>query len=178
MELRNVQVKIKGLSPLLMHRFPMEDIEAIEKKTAEEQAEIAAYRHPESKELYIPGENLWSCLVAGAVYVKGKGRASLQKVAAASLSVNPSYLMLGKKKYAVDSRKVRIPSTRGSVVRYRPRIEDWETEFTLTYDATLMSEKQAREIVDNAGARVGLLDFRPATKGPFGRFNVVQWKNE
>jgi hypothetical protein len=35
-----------------------------------------------------------------------------------------------------------------------------------------------REIVDAAGKRVGLGDFRPACKGPFGKFVVVQWKDE
>jgi len=33
-----------------------------------------------------------------------------------------------------------------------------------------------RHIVDDAGSRVGLLDFRPERKGPFGRFIVIEWK--
>lgn len=39
-----------------------------------------------------------------------------------------------------------------------------------------MTEKQVREIVDTAGRRIGLLDYRPETKGPFGRFMVTAWK--
>ena len=176
MELKTATVKIKGLSPLLMHRFPLEPIEAIEKKTKEEQAEISTYRHPKSKELYVPGENLYSCFVNAATYVKGKGRASMQKPAAACLVIEPLYLLLGTKDFAIDSRAVRNPSTGGTVVRHRPRLEEWELEFTLTYDKTLMSDAQARDIVDNAGSRVGLLDFRPARKGPFGRFIVTKWE--
>jgi len=30
--------------------------------------------------------------------------------------------------------------------------------------------------VDSAGKRVGLGDFRPARKGPFGKFRVDEWK--
>jgi hypothetical protein len=45
----------------------------------------------------------------------------------------------------------------------------------LEYDDTLLSEKEVREILDNAGRRVGLLDFRPERKGPFGRFMVTAW---
>lgn len=31
------------------------------------------------------------------------------------------------------------------------------------------------EIVDAAGSRIGIGDFRPACKGPFGRFVVTSW---
>ena len=43
---RNIKVRIKGISALLMHRYPIEPIEALEKKSKEEQAELAAYRTP------------------------------------------------------------------------------------------------------------------------------------
>jgi hypothetical protein len=39
-----------------------------------------------------------------------------------------------------------------------------------------MNEKLFRAIVDDAGKRVGLGDFRPATKGPYGRYVVTSWK--
>ena len=53
----NVKVKIEGVAPLLMHRFPMEPIEAIEKKTPEEQAEISAYRIPGDSNLKTSGDS-------------------------------------------------------------------------------------------------------------------------
>jgi hypothetical protein len=31
-------------------------------------------------------------------------------------------------------------------------------------------------VIDAAGKRVGLGDFRPACKGPFGRFVVTNWQ--
>ena len=77
-----VSVEITGTAALLMHAFPMTPIEALEKKPIEEQAELAAYRDPETKELYCPGVNIQRSLVAAATYSKGKGRASLQKVTA------------------------------------------------------------------------------------------------
>jgi hypothetical protein len=41
----------------------------------------------------------------------------------------------------------------------------------------MMDPKLFREIVDAAGKRIGLGDFRPATKGPFGKFVVTSWEN-
>jgi hypothetical protein len=39
-----------------------------------------------------------------------------------------------------------------------------------------MSKELFRDIVDSAGRRIGLGDFRPDRKGPFGKFVVVSWK--
>jgi hypothetical protein len=179
---KTVVVKIEGLSPLLMHAYPLVPIEAMEKKTPEEQAELAAYRipagNPGEGSLCIQATAMQRALVAGAAYSKGKGRASLQKPAAACLLVNDMYLDLGVKTYAVDGRPVVIPATKGRVVRYRPRIDKWATTFELSYDDSLLSAKQVRQIVDDTGKNVGVLDFRPEKKGPFGRFIVVTWESE
>lgn len=172
----NATVEIKGIYALLMHRFPMEEIEAIEKKTPEEQAEIFAYRMPD-EELYIPSVCLQRSLINSGGYSKGKGRASLTKTVAACVFVNPEHLLLNTKNYNIDSRRVVNPSTKGGVVRHRPRLEEgWRISFDLEWDETLLSEAQMRKVVDDAGKRVGLLDFRPEKKGPFGRFIVTKWE--
>jgi len=166
---------ISGLSPLLMHAYPLAPVEALEKKLPEEQAELAAYRIPATKELCIPATAMQRALIAGAAYSKGKGRASLQKPAAACLLVEEIYLGLGTDKYEIDVRPVVIPATKGRVVRYRPRIDTWKAGFHLCYDETLLSAKQVRAVVDDTGKNVGVLDFRPEKKGPFGRFIVTGW---
>jgi hypothetical protein len=169
-------VRIKGISALLMHKFPMIPIEAIEKKSAEEQAEFAAYRHPDTGELCIPGICVQRCLIQAATYSKGKNRASLQKPTAACIMVEPEYLPLGCRQYDIDSRPVVIGPTRGRIIRHRPRLNDWEVSFMLSWDPILLKEQEVRKIVDDGGTRVGLLDFRPERKGPFGRFMVITWK--
>jgi len=181
MATRRIAVELKGISPLLMHAFPNVAIEAVEKKTPEEQAEFSAYRVPTENgtrgELYVPGINVQRGLVAAATFSKGKGRASLQKSAAACLMLAPERLLLGTTQYEVDARPVVIPATKGRVMRYRPRLDHWKIAFTLEYDDTLLSEKQVRQIVDDMGSRVGILDFRPERKGPFGRGMVTNWEH-
>jgi hypothetical protein len=176
---RRVEVTICGISPLLMHAFPMIPIEALEKKPKEEQAEYAAYRIPnDSRELYVPGVAIQRALIGGAAYSKGKGRASLQKSAAACLMIDREYVGLGTTEYVLDARPVVIPATKGRIMRYRPKIENWSLSFALDYDDTLLSTVQVRQIVDDTGKHVGLLDFRPEKKGPFGRFVVSSWKTD
>jgi hypothetical protein len=159
-----------------MHRFPLEPVEGLEKKTKEEQAEYSCYRNSVSHELFIPGPALQQALVAAATYSKGKGRGSLQKVVAASVFILDGELNLGTKKYEVDSRAVVVPATGGRVVRHRPLIQEWQTSFELMYDETMLSEAQIRKVVDNAGSLCGLLDYRPNCKGPFGRFIITKWE--
>lgn len=157
-----------------MHAFPMFAVEGIEKMTAQEQAKIAEYRSPDGK-LYIPCVAAQRALVNAASYSKGKGRSSLQKIAAAVVLVSPEYLILDQQSYTIDSRPVVIKATGGRIMRHRPRFDKWSVEFTLEWDERLMSSEQVRRIVDDCGSRVGLLDFRPERKGPFGRFSVISW---
>ena len=174
--MKTIDVKIEGLSALLMHAYPLQTIEAMEKKSPAEQAELSVYRDPETGELYIPGPNVQRALVSGASYSKGKGRGNLSRVAAACLLVSPERIGLGVREYAIDSRPVVVPATKGRVLRHRPRLEKWRCSFELEYDETLLTEAQARRIVDDTGSRVGLLDFRPEKRGPFGRFMVTGWE--
>jgi len=177
MAIKTIEVEIKGKSPLLMHKFPLVAVEAMEKKTPEEQAEIAVYRNPNNNELYIPAIAIQRALIGGATYSKGKGRASLQKIAAACLLISPDYISLGVEDYQIDSRPVVVPATKGRIIRHRPRLDEWNCRFQLEYEDILLNEKQIRKVVDDTGERVGLLDFRPERKGPFGRFMVITWKS-
>lgn len=172
------QVTITGISALLQHAYPMVPVEGLEKKPPMEQAEHAAYRDPDTGELYIPGIALQRALVGAATFSKGKGRGSLQKQVAACVFVSPERMGLGTKTFALDSRPCVIPATRGRVVRHRPRLDKWTVTFALEWDDTLLSEPQMRRVVDDCGSRVGLLDFRPEKKGPFGRFVVTGWTVE
>ncbi len=169
-------VELTGQTPLLMHAFPMVPIHALEKLDIAEQARLAAYIDPEGL-YFVPGVNLQRALIAGATYSKGKGRASLQKNAAACLFVSPERLILTPQAYVVDSRPVVVPATKGRILRHRPRFDQWVVRAALEWDPTLLTAQQVRQIVDDTGLRVGLLDFRPERKGPYGRFVVTQWRD-
>lgn len=172
--MKDVVVEIRGISPLLMHRFPLEPTEGLEKKTPEDQAKVSLYTDTDGP--FIPGVNIQRALVAAAAFSKGKGRASLQKVVAAGLFViEANCRLISESSWSVDSRAVVIAATKGRIVRHRPRFDRWETTFTLSYDDTLLKESEVRRVVDDAGQKVGLLDFRPEKKGPFGRFMVTEW---
>jgi len=174
--MKTVYVTIEGISPLLMHRFSMEPIEAIDKKTPEEQAKLSAYIDEEKGNLlYVPATAVQRALVTGATYSKGKGRSSLQKNVAACVMVSPERISLGTRDYVIDSRPVVIPATKGRILRHRPRLDKWKISFQIDYDQNLITRDQLNRILVDTGQRVGLLEFRPEKKGPFGRFMISEF---
>ncbi len=152
---------------------------AIGKKgTPREQAEKKTYVD-EKGTLYIPGPNIFSCLIqAGKFHKNGKSKVTTTKssLIPAGLSVREIVCSLGTKEWEVDSRSVVIPATGGRIMAHRPRLDEWSISFTLDVDDAMFSPDFIRKLVDDAGSKVGLGDFRPDRKGPFGKFVVTAWK--
>jgi hypothetical protein len=53
---------------------------------------------------------------------------------------------------------------------------EWKVTFSLQVNVDLVDVATVKKIVEDAGALVGLGDFRPARKGPYGRFQVTSWE--
>jgi hypothetical protein len=185
-----IHVTIEGITPLLMNRFTDEAeiattsghaaaLRGGSKGTPREQAERTAYRDVQSGDLYLPGPNLFAAIVdAGKFHKLGKNKVTTQRssLVPAGLLVDELMIPLGTKDFEVDSRRVRIPATGGCVMRHRARLDTWQASFTLDVDATVFSTGFVRELLDDAGKKIGLGDYRPATRGPFGRFVVTRWE--
>jgi hypothetical protein len=184
-----VNVTIQGITPLLMNRFTEENEVAVSsgtrasikgsKGTPREQAEKKAYRDKDGL-LYIPGPNIFSCLVAAGTFHKaGRVKVTTQKssLVPAGLNIVELVCSLGTKVWEVDSRSVVIPATGGRIMAHRPRLDEWSTSFTLDVDEEMFAPNFVRLLVDDAGKKVGLGDYRPSRKGPFGRFVVSSWSN-
>lgn len=187
--MKEIKIAIAGCSPLLCNRFTDKaqgDATAGtgsaivgDRGTPRELAEQALYLDHAGRPC-IPQPNLYRCLLdAGKYFKAGKSKVTTQKT-----SLIPSCLdidgvafpILHEEPWDVDTRPVRIPATGGRILKHRPSFNDWRLEFTARLDETVMGEKLLREIVDKAGSAIGLGDFRPDCKGPFGKFKVVLWE--
>lgn len=189
-----INVKAQGVAPIMFNRFPLDEALAAngtqpkasrQKGTPKEEAEKKTYRTPDGK-LYLPGPNLQAALIEAGRSVKvGKRQlstASSSQVPAFLIVVEPEIPLLADgepiKEFVADSRPVVVPSTGGRIVCHRPRVDEWELEFTLDWDDSEFNENIVRELVDRAGKNIGLCEFRPSRKGMFGRFVVTSWKVE
>ena len=192
--METIQVTIEGTTPLLMNKFTDANALAVSggssavmtgnKGTPREQAERKLYLD-EHGTLHVPGTNIFRAIIdAGTFHKAGKSKITTQKSSLVPAAVALVELTCplrgpdGEPKWEVDSRSVVIPSTGGRIMAHRPRLDRWSVSFTLEIDTGMFAVSLVRQLVDDAGKRIGLGDYRPARKGPFGRFVVTKWATE
>jgi hypothetical protein len=197
--MKNIEIQVTGLTPLLMNAFKGDDNNGSSKSSAAkdygtplQQAQEKLYIGTDGETLVIPQPNIFSCIIEGGKFFKnGKSKVTTMKT-----SLIPSCVFFHDIEYpleyngvvgvwttalpdpscwSVDSRPIRNPSTGGRIMRHRPIIHDWRFTFAVTLDTDEMAVSLFRDIVDAAGSKIGLGDFRPGCKGSFGRWKVTSW---
>lgn len=190
--MQTITIRVEGVSPLLMHKFTDEaqlaatagtrtSSAAIDRGTEWEQARSHLYTADDGETPVIPQPNLASCIMEGGRWHKaGKKQITTAKTSLlpACVFYDAEFYRLEHDGWSVDTRPVRIPSTGGRILRYRPIFHRWSFVFDVSLDTRELSERLFRQIVDDAGNKVGLGDFRPACKGPYGRFKVTSWASQ
>lgn len=187
-----IDIEIEGTTPLICNKFSdaaalasssgtRSSIATTDRGTPFEIAESKLYIGL-NKQPMIPQPNLLRCLIEGGRFHKvGKTQVTTAKSSMlfACVDIEGTEIpIISRQGWKVDTRPVRIPSTGGRILAHRPMFDDWRLHFVMELDITIMSERLMRTMVDDAARRVGLGDFRPATKGPFGRFVVVHWREQ
>ena len=182
-----IEITIQGTSPLLMNRFTgenevkvsngMSTVQIGKKGTPREQAEKKAYKDDKGN-LYLPAPNIYAAIIAaGRFHKAGKEKLTTKKTSLipAGIFMLDTVVPLNTKHFEVDSRSVVIPATGGRIMCHRPRLDNWACTFHLEIDEAMFDGKFVRLLVDDAGRKIGIGDFRPERKGPFGRFVVIKW---
>jgi hypothetical protein len=191
-ELKSINVKCQGISPLLMNPMTDEILEGlrtgvhtkIEKDApAKKVAEKKIYKD-EDGNIGIPALNLYSALMEAGRHEKlGKKQISTTKS-----SLLPSFLWIEGEflqftngtEWEVDKRRGVMDSggKKTAVCIVRPKFKDWEFTVNLTLDPNICDESLAKKLLIIAGNMIGLGDFRPTCRGPFGRFKVIEWNSK
>jgi hypothetical protein len=185
-----IKIKIDGTTPLICNKF--HDAAAMkassgtsgssgaeDRGTPQEICELKLYKGVAGN-LIIPQPNLLRCLVDGGRFHKvGKKQVTTKEESMlfACLDIVGSEIpLVHEQPWKVDTRAVVIPSTKGRILTHRPMFDDWSLEFIVELDTSIVGPKLLRRIIDDAGKRIGIGDFRPARKGPYGRFTVTLWQ--
>lgn len=186
--MQTINIKLTGLSPLLMHsdRFanpldPMtkahKELTAKRKKTDEDHLAIAKSEwlggmyHDDQIGPYMPGNNIDSSIVAGAKLQKlgSKFKAAVMVVEdQIPLQYEGPRDMTGMFSDGrfTDVRGVKVGMAK--VMRYRPKFSKWALSFTVAFDETAVNQDEVVKAIEDAGRMCGLGDFRPR----FGKFSV------
>ena len=186
--MKTVEVEIKGTSPLLIHRFN-EEAES-SRKTRKIEVKNRVPRDEANKCAYIAKDgthyfNAFSIMAAmcgaGSSHKMTGSRKTLRFIVPSAVRVNQEGITIlnGKgpvKDFEVDSRPVTIPATKGRIMRHRPRYDSWSAKFNLMINEDLLSVDSAHQLLNEAGLSIGIGDFRPEKRGPFGTFVVTRFK--
>lgn len=193
---KRVTALIQGISPLLMNPATEEVLaqlpgagagykkgKEMKDRTREEIAEARVIKGADGK-VGLPAEYLYACIVEAGRLVAYDGK---KKVSTADTTLVFSFLSIEESffpfeghdgKYEIDVRRGVNKTTKGAQAIVRPRFDDWKFRVTMEIDesdANLTASK-AKELFQKAGKMIGLADFRPTCRGPFGRFRVAEWK--
>lgn len=188
MAMDTLSIRITGTHPLLMHADTLanplspiykahKELTSKRKKTDDDHEAIArsefiagAYWHRDDG-FFVPGQNFDATFVAAA---------KLQKLGthwkrAAMVIENRIKLLhdgpatpedLWNDKAFVDCRGVKVGTAK--VMRYRPIFLRWAAKLTLSVNTEVLNLNEARKVVEDAGALIGVCEYRPR----FGRFEV------
>lgn len=180
--MKKFEVTIQGISPLLMNK-PSNLIADISKDKKgfkddkQEQAESKLYRNPKGK-LYQPSTHIYGALIEAGKQKKvvGKGKATYSKIVGYAVEINPFEIDHKKQAWEIFSILAVNPNTKGRNLLHRPILKEWELDFEVSFDETEIPSTIMKELFDIAGRIAGLGDWRPQKKGPYGKFQVVKWK--
>jgi hypothetical protein len=186
--MKTVKVEIRGTSPLIANRFTESDEQAaatrrvkVDKPKPREEAAKNAYIAPDGTFYFnafcIPA----SMASAGANHKMRGSRKTLKFIvpSAVRMNVDAITIMNGNgpaKNFEVDSRPVTIPATKGKIMRHRPRFDCWGAKFDLVVNDNLLSLDDVHKLLNEAGEYIGIGDFRPERRGPFGCFRVASFQ--
>lgn len=182
-----MKVHIRGLPPgLLMNQLTPEKLQSKapgpKKKEYDVEKDAAASAYidtiDDERQLYIPAEAFYSMILGTAMRYKEKGkRSSISYLLAGTIRVEPVKIPLGHCDYEIDLHTVRVPPRTGArVVRSRALVPDWEAFPEIVYNKDVLPSnigETMHAILIDGGIRTGLLDWRPAKRGPYGTFEVL-----
>lgn len=174
-------VTIKGLAPLLQHRFSEEKLYRVKKGGGDKRLTEAEKRESAKQFLYVdskgkvaqPSSHIEGAMIKAATDVKisGGGKKSYKDLVKGAVFVFPEYIPHKNQAWDVDERAVVNPTTRGRTMCYRPRLEKWELNFDLEVNDDRADEHAIKQILEIAGAQRGIGSYRPR----FGRFEITKF---
>ena len=177
-----IEVEIKGTTPLLMNRFRDVEIESKGKKHSGAMADrkIEDKLYLENGKPVIPTIYFRNSIIEGAKQFKitGKGKSTYSKLAGSIISMKEEYAPIQPAEYEEYRVAAVNPMTHGRMMVTRPRFNNWKTHFSIIIGDNSLPASILHDILDYAGQYVGIGDWRPDKKGNFGKYQLTMFKEK
>lgn len=188
--MKTYTVEIRGLTPLLQNRFTESNEQqkstraaVVSMKDPRKEAELAAHKLPSEDGFFIPSQAIFRLIRESASHHKIRGTRRSAKYSIPGAVRMPDEIIpiidengSNIQTFEIDARPVVIPATKGRIMKYRPRFNQWGAKFNICVNTDILDAEFIHQLIQEGGYANGLGDFRPQTSGPFGTFQVVSWK--
>lgn len=184
LHMERISVRIKGVTPLITHRFSEEAQRGIEggqsgdaklkkpPRNPQAEFEAACYRTPEGGYGF-PAAGVKKAMVsAGQRFAGEKGT---ELYGAFVIPLELLELECGAPRMRTD-RVVLSGMSRTSSLAYRPEFTPWASTFPILFNADFITPASLVNLLRLAGQSVGIGDWRLEKKGSFGLFEVDEVK--
>jgi hypothetical protein len=187
--MKKYTVTLSGLTPYMQHRMDDTKLEEWEKnrkgiierpevsQTDALRAEYHCYRNADGQ-CFMPAEHFRQSFINAGAFVKskvGNARKSMKNVVAAMFMVSPEEITIPDYDQ-IDKRSAVNKNVKARIISIRPKWSNWKITFTLLVDNDTITEATIKEIINYAGAYVGIGSYRPTNNGYFGRFELIELK--
>ena len=175
------EVVIEGVGRGILFNNP---IAMYAKKTAKkaipdksEDARLSCYWSEDGKEIGFPAWNVRSGLVYASSGLKlpSNKKKALAPTISGDVEIGPEFLSFHTNKY--ESFVTRCVIQRAGVIKARGFLSKWTLKFEVAWELSTLGPDFHKELLPELltilGESVGIGDFRPAKRGPFGKFRVV-----
>lgn len=184
--MKTATVTIRGVSPYSQskhyttEKLAKENAKDYEARTWRDRLHVT-----DNGSVFIPPMSFKNCLSEAAkflgIQIPGKGKSTYTKHFEAGVLVTDA-MILPIKKEEVKGEWLFVPSdgVRGSgkrVDKCFPVIHEWGGEVTFYVLDETVTEEVFRNVLEQAGAFIGIGRFRPRNNGFYGRFKVeaIRW---
>jgi len=192
LDLREITLTLKGISPLIVHRWSEKAIKELEGSQTGKAKEQKAPKNPEQEWkdacYVIPGredDEDWQpgkyCLPASAfkhAFLYGVGQ--LDDVKGMPKTKATGYFFPTRDPVLMfESVELRRDIGRNPTqMIYRPQFNNWSVELEATFNARSITVEQICSLVDMGGFAGGIGEWRPSApknkSGSYGRFRVTE----
>jgi len=182
-KIKQVVIPIKGISPLIVHKFDQKVIIEMEAKqqgksktekhkirVPEDDFEGAKHKSPLGWDGF-PAGGFKRSMIRGA---KNTGVVMKDAMSAFFVKADCEETHLVKINGNCRMRTDMVRVGMGSAdVRYRPEYLDWNASLTIEFNEGMLSLDQILQMISAAGYGVGVGDWRPEKGGGYGRYELV-----
>lgn len=178
--MKSFHVRLDSISPLLQHRYAGTDMperKSIRRtgvKNWKDEANISLYQMSDGT-IYQPSQHIESAMHKAAVNFKipGKRNKTYRDLIRTCLLIDPQAIPHIYPDWKIENNGMGRPVivNRARILRYRPEFDKWALGFVMTITDDELPADVVLDILQDAGKRVGLGDYRPK----FGRFMVTQF---